>query len=167
WTLLAEYRLFDFAPDNQRLTANGPVCPTVYIPQKGDSMQICLTRGDIWDHQSGDIIHPDPSVQCVGYPNCQIDSAFALGSNATKLGRTVYPVGRYRYVDHNVKNGFLYFYSITAEDSTGQGQGKVELNGRRAAVEAEGISPQSAANAKNKVWVVPNPYRGAKKIEER
>jgi hypothetical protein len=167
WTLLAEYRLFDFAPDNKRLTANGPVCPTVYIPQKGDSMQICLTRGDIWDHQSGDIIHPDPSVQCVGYPNCQIDSAFALGSNATKLGRTVYPVGRYRYVDHNVKNGFLYFYSVTAFDSTGFAQGKVELNGRRTAVESEGITPQSSSNAKNKVWVVPNPYRGVHNIQER
>jgi hypothetical protein len=66
-----------------------------------------------------------------------------------------------------VKNGFLYFYSVTAFDSTGQGQGKVELNGRRAAVEAEGVTPQSATNAKNKVWVVPNPYRGVKNIQER
>jgi hypothetical protein len=70
-------------------------------------------------------------------------------------------------VDRQVKNGFLYFYSVTAFDSTGQGQGKVELNGRRAAVEAEGVTPQSAANSKNKVWVVPNPYRGVHNIQER
>jgi hypothetical protein len=167
WTLLAEYRLFDFANDNKRLVNGNAVCPTVYIPQKGDSMQICLTRGDIWDLQSGDIIHPDPSVQCVGFPNCQVDSALALGSSSVKIGRTVYPVGRYRYVDHSVKNGFLYFYSVTAFDSTGFGQGKVELSGRRAAVEAEGVTPQSSSVAKNKVWVVPNPYRGVHNIQER
>src|SRR5262249_50290829 len=63
--------------------------------------------------------------------------------------------------------GFLYFYSVTAFDSTGVGGGKVELNGRRAAVEAEGVSPQSSTAAKSKVWVVPNPYRGVHNIQER
>ena len=167
WTLLAEYRLFDFAADNKRLVNGVAECPNVYIPQRRDSMRVCLTRGDLWDHQSGEIIHPDASVPCVGYPDCVVDSGLALGSASTRQGRTRYPVGRYHYVDHNVKNGFLYFYSVTACDSTGFDQGKVELNGRRAAVEAEGISPQSAANAKNKVWVVPNPYRGVKNIQER
>jgi hypothetical protein len=167
WTLLAEYRFFDYAADNKRLVNGVPECPNVYIPQKGDSMRVCLTRGDIWDLQSGDIIHPDASVACVGFPHCVIDSALALGSNSQKLGRTAYTVGRYRYEDHNVKNGFLYFYSVTAFDSTGVGQGKVELNGRRAAVEAEGVTPQSPANAKDKVWVVPNPYRGVHSIQER
>jgi hypothetical protein len=93
-----------------------------------------------------------------------VDSALQLGSSALKLGRTRYPVGRYHYTDHNVKNGFLYFYSVTAFDSTGGG---VELNGRRSAVEAEGVTPQSAANVSSKVWVVPNPYRGVKNIQER
>ena len=161
WTLLAQYRLFDHADDNG--------CPEVYIPQKNKSIPICLKRGDLWDLQSGDVIHPDPSVLCVNYPNCLVDSAFSNGTRAPRPneGRIRYPVGRYRYVDHDVKNGFLYFYSVTAFDSTGFGQSKVELNGRRAAVEAEGVSPQSAANAKQKVWVVPNPYRGVHNIQER
>jgi len=95
----------------------------------------------------------------VGFPNCVVDSGVQLGTFNTRIGRVRYPVGRYHYVDHQVKNGFTYFYSVTAFDSTGFGQGKVELNGRRAAVEAEGVAPQSASNVKSKVWVVPNPYR--------
>jgi hypothetical protein len=164
WTLLAEYRWFDYAADNKQMVNGVPTCPRVYIPQKRDSMTICLTRGDLWDFQSGDVIHPDASVPCVNFPNCVVDSALQLGSSALKLGRTRYPVGRYHYTDHNVKNGFLYFYSVTAFDSTGGG---VELNGRRSAVEAEGVTPQSAANVSSKVWVVPNPYRGVKNIQER
>jgi len=167
WTLLAEYRLFDGAPDNKRLVNGNLECPRVYIPQRAESVSVCLTRGDLWDVQSGDILHPDPNVLCVGYPNCVVDSALQLGSNSVKLGRARYPVGRYRYVDHQVKNGFLYFYSVTAFDSTGERQSKVELNGRRAAVEAEGVTPQSAVNVKDKVWVVPNPYRGVRNIQER
>ena len=76
-------------------------------------------------------------------------------------------MGRYHYIDHQVKNGFLYFYSVTAFDSTGQGTNHVELDGRRSAVEAEGVTPQSAANAESKVWVVPNPYRGLANIQAR
>jgi hypothetical protein len=131
-------------------------------------MEICLYKGDIWDPQSGDIIRPDPTVLPVAYPDSIVDSALVLGSGAAKEGRTRYPVGRYRYVDKGVKNGFLYFYSVTGKDSTGQGQTRVELVGRRSAVEAEGIVPQGAASAQNRgVWVVPNPYRGLRDIPSR
>ncbi len=170
WTLLAEYRLFDHAPNNKyaRLVAGvvDTVCPRVYVPQRADSADLCLVRGDLWDRQSGDVIHPDASVLCTGYPNCVTDSAFALGSSR-KVGRAHYPVGRYTYADHQVKNGFLYFYSVTAFDSTGFNQSKVELNGRRSAVEAEGVVPQLSANVERGVWVVPNPYRGLKAIQDR
>ena len=167
WTLLAEYRRFDYAPNNLRMENGTPQCPNVYIPQVGDSVRICLQDGDLWDRQSGDIIRPNPAVLCKGYPNCIADSALQLGSAGTRIGRIRYPVGRYSYVDHNVKNGFLYFYSVSAFDSTGFGQGKVELNGRRAAVEAEGVVPQLRANLERAVWVVPNPYRGLRAIQER
>jgi hypothetical protein len=96
-----------------------------------------------------------------------VDSALVLGSASLKEGRARYPVGRYRYVDRDVKNGFLYFYSVTGKDSTGQGQGRVELAGRRSAVESEGVVPQGAAGARSSVWVVPNPYRGLRSIAER
>ena len=167
WTLLAEYRLFNYADDNRILIDGTAVCPKVYIPQRNDSMEVCLQRGDLWDPQSGDIIRPDPTVPCVGFPNCVVDSALVLGSSEAKEGRARYPVGRYRYVDKNVKNGFLYFYSVTGKDSTGQGQSRVELVGRRSAVEAEGIVPQGSSALNRGVWVVPNPYRGVRTIQER
>jgi hypothetical protein len=170
WTLLAEYRFFDHAPNNKYARAIGTVvdtiCPNVYIPQTGDSVRICLTKGDLWDRQSGNVIHPDPNVLCIGYPNCEVDSALQLGS-AQRIGRAHYPVGRYSYQDHQVKNGFLYFYSVTAFDSTGNEQSKVELNGRRSAVEAEGVVPQLVANVPKGVWVVPNPYRGLANVQDR
>jgi len=77
-------------------------------------------------------------------------------------------VGRYQYVDTNVLNGLVYFYSVTAKDSTGQrdvlgGRGSLaEQEGRRSAVEADGVVPQASTqvNGKDKIFVVPNPYRG-------
>ena len=143
-------------------------CPKIFIPQQGDSERVCLLRGDLWDMQSGDVIHPDTTVLCTGYPTCVVDSGFANGSRTTIVRRTRYPIGRYRYVDRQVKNGFVYFYSVSAFDSTGAGTFKVELNGRRSAVEAEGIVPQiGTAAASRGVWVVPNPYRGLRAIQDR
>ena len=79
----------------------------------------------------------------------------------------VYPVGRYRFEDPNVLNGFVYFYSVTGKDSTGQrdvngGRGSLaEQEGRKSATEQQGISPQALAAGKTGgVYVVPNPYRG-------
>jgi hypothetical protein len=79
-----------------------------------------------------------------------------------------YPIGRYRYVDHNVLNGFVYFYSVAGKDSSGQrdvngGRGTLaEQEGRRAASEADGVVPQGAqGTTANQVYVVPNPYRGS------
>src|SRR5262249_41480271 len=83
--------------------------------------------------------------------------------------RIRYPVGRYQYVDREVKNGFLYFYSVTAFDSTYDNSVTTELGGRRSAVEAEGVVPEAAvdANGKKGVWVVPNPYRGYARLQDR
>ena len=175
WTLLAEYRLFDGKLNNKIRIVRAPgdtifVCPKVYIPQRDDSVEICLTKGDLWDRQSGDIIHPNPTLPCIGSPGpCKTDSAYAVGTAppAPKIGRIRYPIGRYQYVDRAVKNGFIYFYSVSAFDSTGVGTGKVELNGRRSAVESEGIVPQIGTDAGRPVWVVPNPYRGLRALKDR
>jgi hypothetical protein len=82
----------------------------------------------------------------------------------------IYPTGRYEYVDNNVLNGFIYFYSVTAKDSTGErnvqgGRGTLaEQEGRRSAVEGDGVVPQAGTEgtpgASKLVYVVPNPYRG-------
>ncbi|MGH7725555.1 MAG: hypothetical protein ACREOU_09000 [Candidatus Eiseniibacteriota bacterium] len=78
-----------------------------------------------------------------------------------------YPIGRYKFEDPQVLNGFIYFYSVTAKDSSGQrsadgGRGTLaEQEGRRSATEDQGVIPQSAAAAsRGDVYVVPNPYRG-------
>jgi len=81
------------------------------------------------------------------------------GDPANREARVRYPVGRYQMVDREVKNGFVYFYSVTAFDSTGLNQTKLELSGRRAAVEADAVVPQASVGTGRNVWVVPNPYR--------
>jgi len=184
WSLLGEFRFFNYHDyngnwihDNRVLDpATGRLeCPQIYIPNylSPDSgyvgprtVPICLVRGDLWDHQSGLVLHPDTTLQCVGSPQCDATVGCILGTNdcsnpANLERRAHYPVGRYRYLDREVKNGFLYFYSITAFDSTGVAASLLELNGRRSTSEAEQVVPQVAARAGGgSAWVVPNPYRG-------
>jgi hypothetical protein len=57
----------------------------------------------------------------------------------------------------------MYFYSVTAYDSSGNGMSE----SRRSAVEAEGVVPQAATGTGKSVWVVPNPYRGYAAISQR
>jgi hypothetical protein len=168
WALLNEFRWFNGAPHNytwQKVgTDSVKVCPNVWIPQRGDSMAICLDSGDLWDRQSGMIIKPDSTVDCVRKNgNCIVDSAFALGTNSIER-RFRYPIGRYRMVDHEVKNGFTYFYSVAAGDSSPNG---TELFGRRSASETDGVVPQASTRTGKSVWVVPNPYRGYTDISQR
>ncbi|MCC6650749.1 MAG: hypothetical protein IT348_06335 [Candidatus Eisenbacteria bacterium] len=177
WTLLAEYRLFDHKETNGHLcppesaavcTPGDTVGPFVYIPTTGQMQRVLLHRGDLWDKQTGDVIRPDGNVLCKGWPNCLHDDGFPLGqSNGTRVPHDRYPVGRYRYIDREVKNGFIYFYSVTAFDSTGTGP---DLSSRRSAIEAEGVVPQAASDPSgnaDRVWVVPNPYRGTRAINDR
>jgi hypothetical protein len=129
------------------------------------TVSVCLRRGDLWDHQSGEVIRPDTTLDCLrdSLGNCIRSRGLTLGLQPTTVERTRYPVGRYRVVDREVKNGFLYFYSITAGDSL-DGH---EVFGRRAAVEADAVVPQTSTRAGSHVWVVPNPYRGFRTISDR
>jgi len=83
--------------------------------------------------------------------------------------RARYPVGRYALVDEDVHNGFTYFYSVTAFDSTTDQSVTTQLGGRRYAAEADAVVPQAAADANGRrgAWVVPNPYRGYASIPAR
>jgi hypothetical protein len=63
-------------------------------------------------------------------------------------------IGKYSMVDTLVKNGFAYWYSVTAYDSTGEGYhfGKYTQNKTL-------VTPHSAVNpALDDIIVVPNPY---------
>ena len=106
--------------------------------------------------------------------HCQINDAVIVhrvdkDNLANHERRVVFPVGRYEYDDPDVKNGFVYFYSVTAFDSTTDNSITTELGGRRSAVEADGVVPEAQVDAhgKNGVWVVPNPYRGNAQIQDR
>jgi len=185
---------------NYAYTESGDsVCPKVTVPNryfpKGDArcsspsarstldggcldtatVEICLRLGDLWDRQSGQVIHTSPSITCVVEPTthecaytvgCIVGREFC-GDPANRETRVRYPVGRYEMVDREVKNGYVYFYSVTAFDSTGFGQTKLELTGRRAAVEADAVVPQTSVGTGRNVWVVPNPYRGYRTIQDR
>ena len=176
WALLGEFRLFDYADSNFTDLAS---CPKVFVPNwdypKGSphcedgcrdsaTVSICLRSGDLWNRQSGQILHPNP-VECVRDTNgnCVTDRGHPLGDNETLIDKVRYRVGRYRIVDREVKNGFVYFYSVTAGDSTEGG----ELFGRRSAAEADAVVPQTTARTGKGVWVVPNPYRGFSNIANR
>jgi hypothetical protein len=186
WSLVGEYRLFNYRntqtnqviPDNR--LPNGS-CPRLLIPnylvdpvtgrRDTATIDICLNAGDLWDRQSGDIIRPW-SVDCIRVPDpFNPDSMVCDSVRGKQIGtvpgidetRVRYPVGRFRYLDREVKNGFQYFYSVTAFDSTSGG----ETFGRRSAVEAEGVEPQASVRTGRNVWVVPNPYRGFGQISER
>jgi len=169
WTLVGEYRYFNHRARNYTVNPDGSKnCPLVYIPQLEAAVPICLDSLDLWDSQSGQILKPDSTVQCTGWPNCETAQGDVLGRPGVRETRAKYPVGRYRYTDRQVKNGFLYFYSITALDSSGVGNSMSELGGRRSAVEAEAVVPQtSAVDQAGGVWVVPNPYRGSPLISDR
>jgi hypothetical protein len=167
-------------------TATDSVCPQVFVPNHRfpdgtvgpATVSICLQLDDLWDRQSGQVIKTEP-IGCAQIPdlagNPVCDSVFACVNNsllscestANWEVRYRYPVGRYKLVDREVKNGFVYFYSVTAFDSTGVGQGMSMLEGRRSATEADGVVPQASVRDGKNAWVVPNPYRGYRSLVDR
>jgi len=197
WALLGEFRMFDHAPNNHIMkpdpanpTQQIEACPTVWIPQRAESMQVCLNDGDLWDNQSGVVIRPDPTVDCIrkNGPNspCVQDSGLVLGTTNQIVQKSRYPVGRYKYVDREVKNGFLYFYAVTAGDSVcvkkceddpaclsrfpTKRDSCIKSNeffGRVSGVESEAVTPQAGTKPVGGVWVVPNPYRGYSDLARR
>ena len=84
--------------------------------------------------------------------------------------REHYPVGRYRYVDRDVLNGFSYVYAVTTyyRESVAM-NGDPSLGYRAVAVEGpliakfdDRVTPRAEAAASGgTVTVVPNPYRGS------
>ncbi|HTO89573.1 MAG TPA: hypothetical protein VMJ70_00455 [Candidatus Sulfotelmatobacter sp.] len=182
WSLVGEFRWFNYydtngAPiDSNSVRVPDPAhpgqfivkCPEVFVPAIGASREICLKRGDLWNQQTGEVIHPDTSLKCnpLSSGGCESKTSCIIPPGHTdciQVTRDRYPVGRYKFVDTSVKNGFIYFYSVTAFDSTNAGQAE----SRRSAVEAEGIVPQSGTKTGKNVWVVPNPYRGYASIQQR
>jgi hypothetical protein len=168
WALLGEFRIHDQArPLVDSLDSDGDG----RFDATRESWPLLL------DVQSGRRLRP---VDLPPLPDpAGGDTLFAVGDrpyrDAAGVPRVwagyrvpVYPVGRYRLEDPNVLDGFVYFYDVTAIDSTGQrgldgGRGTLaRQEGGRAATERDGVSPQAATASADRpgVHVVPNPYRG-------
>jgi len=142
--------------------------PCVFIPVANSNQLIYLERGDIWNQQTGQVIKPNTALDCRRLANGQCEGQEGCVIPPTRDAcqfetRPRYPVGRYAYTDNGVKNGFMYFYSVTAFDSTEVGL----TESRRSAVEAEGVVPQASPGVGKSVTVVPNPYRGFANIQQR
>jgi hypothetical protein len=68
-------------------------------------------------------------------------------------------IGKYSFTDNNVKNGFAYWYSVTAYDSTGGGQEPVVYHFGKYSQNKTLVVPHSAVQEDlDEVIVVPNPY---------
>lgn len=164
---------YDFPPGHERCADETAARYPDRIPlERGGcrdsaTINVCLRRGDLWDRQSGKILRPDTTVDCArdAAGKCVLDTGLVVrfGRPPVVGVKTRYQIGRYRLEDEEVKNGFIYFYSITAGDSTGAG----ELFGRRSSIESDAVTPQAATRSGLGVWVVPNPYRGVTNIAQR
>jgi hypothetical protein len=211
WALVASFTMFDYRDslgnpiEDNAVGWTGPggtgdrLYPKVLYsdpenrclnPNTGqrDSCEVQLHRFDLWDRQSGKILHPDKTLPCVKWTKA--DQCYVVAAPGdtceANCGKSVfppnreetlvqYPVGIYKFEDTEVKNGFVYFYSVTAFDSIctrlradGSCQEFLITEGRKSAVESEGVVPQAAAKkGKDQVWVVPNPYKGYQTITQR
>lgn len=181
WALLAEFRLYDYlSPLRDSIDTNGD----------GIRDSLRLRAPILLNTQTRQVLEPIDIAPCAAGTNLIAgfcppssgapgDTAYVVGTRrfsepgtgaeriVTDFKTAVYPIGRYRYEDPNVLNGFIYFYSVTGKDSTGRrdvngGRGTLaEQEGRKSATEQDGISPQARAAARpGGVYVVPNPYRG-------
>ena len=81
-----------------------------------------------------------------------------------------YPIGRYRYVDRDVLNGFDYLYAVSTEylgaiphgGDPLNGYDRVRLSSPLIATFGDRVVPRTeAVAAGSRVTVVPNPYRAA------
>jgi hypothetical protein len=76
------------------------------------------------------------------------------GAELEELDTGLNGIGKYAFVDENVKNGFVYWYSVTAYDSTAEGFHFGKFSQVKTLV-----TPSSAVNnSLDEVIVVPNPY---------
>jgi hypothetical protein len=169
WALLAEYKVYDLArplvdsvdtDGDRHFDGTKETWPILLNVQTGARLEP-LDVAPLMDPVTGDTL--------VGVGNRPYRDADGASRVWRDFRVPVYPVGRYRFEDTNVLNGFVYFYAVTAIDSTGQrdvngGRGSLaQQEGGRSASERDGVTPQAAVAAGSGgdgVVVVPNPYRG-------
>ena len=101
-----------------------------------------------------------------------IDSVLDAGVDYDRIlyEQKHYPVGRYRYVDRDVLNGFDYLYAVSTEYLGGvphggdpaAGYDRVRLSSPLIVTFEDRVTPRTESVATgSRVTVVPNPYRGS------
>jgi hypothetical protein len=169
WELLADLRRYDaWEPLVDSLDTNDDGRPDAvqYVSN------LLLDRETSFRHPNVDVPPEiDPATGDTLFARgvrTYFDRGCRCNKTLTNYKEPVYPVGRYRFEDRDVLNGFVYFYMVTAVDSSGAAgtdgtPGTLLLReGRRFAVEGDGVVPHaSTGGAQGEgVIVVPNPYRG-------
>jgi hypothetical protein len=179
WELLGTYYWYDALNPLVERTVT-PAGDTVIVK----TQDVLVNRNWLPGNPLPRVIHAFP-VSCIPHPSglpaangavspeeepCDYVTATKHALDKNGLDYTIpdyrvfkYTMGRWRLEDPLVLNGFVYFYSVTAFDSSGRGSSIVALEGRRAALQNDAVEPQAAYQAPNnggKAYVVPNPYRG-------
>jgi len=171
WELVANLRRFDaLEPLVDSVDTNGDgvrdsirATPDVLLDLETGRRIPAVALAPLTDPATGDTVFSTGIRPYIDY-TCRCSKI----KNPYKVAH--YPVGRYEFVDTKVLDGFLYFYAITAVDSSGSkgvdgSPGTFEMSeGRKFAVEADAVTPHAAVagagGATRSVIVVPNPYRG-------
>jgi hypothetical protein len=88
----------------------------------------------------------------------------SVASDGLEYNQDHYPIGRYRYADHEVLNGFDYLYMVTTlierQPPPGGNPTPERLESPIVASLDSIVTPRfSARSDAARVWVVPNPYR--------
>ncbi|MCK4408436.1 MAG: hypothetical protein KAW67_00010, partial [Candidatus Eisenbacteria sp.] len=81
------------------------------------------------------------------------------GADLDTLDTGLEGIGNYSFIDDKVKNGFAYWYSVTAYDSTGGGEEPVVYHYGKYSQNKTFVVPHSGVQSSlDDVRVVPNPY---------
>jgi hypothetical protein len=109
----------------------------------------------------------DPSVAVVEHHNVkvrwdQLNRKVYSDSTSFIESDTLFAIGRYSFVDHNVLNGFAYFYSIVPVSIVPGDTPATDiiLSGNPSATNSQVVYPRGASQTTQKdVFVVPNPFK--------
>jgi hypothetical protein len=99
-------------------------------------------------------------------PPLQSITDFSIPPDGSIYGQVHYPIGRYRFVDREVRYGFDYLYVVTTVFTkltfVNADPVIMELESPLTAAFGDRVVPHSPSVASPRgVWVVPNPYRAA------
>ena len=132
-----------------------------------------LYRLSDWRNRHSQLPPPERWQQVTAFGNDSLNGMqpLALATDSTigfdlvRYGQKHYPIGRYRFVDDTVLNGFDYLYLVTTVATRvilGNGATLIEQieSPLIPALDSVVVPHHQTTDRAGGVWVVPNPYRG-------